>query len=118
MEREGSGILGDQEQQIAQQLYDLAASQSGTVREHGGKVTVVTVISRKKRSQSMEIFTSSNGSIETRLRRGRKGWQDDGARGQSGVFGEGSMMVSEEFHPTLEQRRRTLRNAADRFLQS
>ena len=117
-EQRGSSILDEQGQQIAQQLYDLALSRGGSVRDDSVEVTIVTVTGRKKRAQSMEVFVDGNGGIETRFRRGRRGWQDDGSHGQSGVFGEGSIMQSEEFHPTTEQRRETLRNAAQRFLPS
>jgi len=117
-EPRASGILNPQDQRIAQELFDHACTNGGTVRDGSEGLTIVTVTDRRLRKSSMELHKDGRyvGQITLRLRKGRRFWHDDGAKGFDGVFMEGSKVEPDLFRPTVETRDKVLRIVHDVFV--
>ena len=117
-ESRASGILDPKDQEIAQGLFNYVLSHGGEVRDETNGLTIVTIIGRRKRNQSIEIYRlgSDVGEVTLRFNRGRKSWQDGGSKGLTGVFMEGSKVEPDQFHPSTEQRDGLLRTVASHFL--
>lgn len=112
-------ILNPSGQQIADELFNRAVeSAHGQMVLLGGSESAVVTVKKRGRKGSMEVFVENHqiGQVELRVRRGRRGWHDDGAKGKAGSFFEGSKVEPEEFHPTAEVRDRVLQRVHDIFL--
>lgn len=113
-----SGILNEQEQQVAQNLYDVAVENGGQLRYIDGEnLTFVQAMRIGKRKKIIEITYSSvkEGQITVEFLKSRRGWQDNGAKGYEGFFGDTSKVEPQQFHPTAEKRDKVLNNAFSLF---
>ena len=109
-----SGILELLDQTVAQELYNLAIKAGGRLglaRQEGAITVVVKSSRRGPASMKVDWYGPEIGYVSVNLRRGKKGWQDNGAKGYHGVFGELSKAEPEPFRPSLEQRDEVLRRA-------
>ena len=112
-------VLNPSDQQTANELFDRAVENAhGQMVLLGGSDSAVVTVLKKGKRGSMEILRVSpeGGEVTLRLRKGRKGWQDDGAEGIAGSFFEGSKVEPEEFHPNARTRDRVLREVHDIFI--
>lgn len=112
-------ILSPSDQQIADKLFNRAVeSAHGQMVLLGGSESAVVTVKKRGRKGSMEVFVENHqvGQVELKIRRGKKGWHDDGAKGKAGSFFEGSKVEPEEFHPNSEMRDRVLREVHDIFI--
>jgi len=106
-ELRSSGILNPPEQKIAQELFDCTFSNGGRLIKKGLEGLSTVAYAGGTRKQAMALVMEKDSGIERfvlSIKKGRRGWQDDGFF-RTGTFLLGNSGIkSTIYHPSPEKR--------------